>query len=100
MKVKYTLRRTKSFEQWFTKLDNTIRKNLLIRLGRVSNGNFGDYKVIDTELSELRFFFGSSIRVYFTIRNQHVILFLSGGDKGSQTSDINKAREILKNLED
>jgi putative addiction module killer protein len=76
-----------------------VKRKVLARLDRLKNNNFGDYKRIDNNLFELRFFFGSGLRIYYTIRNKHIILLLVGGDKSSQDNDIKKAKRILDELE-
>jgi len=38
--------------------------------------------------------------VYYTIRNQRVVLLLAGGDKSSQSRDIEKVQAILNALGD
>ena len=40
------------------------------------------------------------VRIYYTIRNQRVVLLLAGGNKSSQDRDIHKAKTILSTLED
>jgi putative addiction module killer protein len=72
----------------------------LNRLDRVSNGNFGDCKSLSGNLYELRFIFGAGIRVYYTLKNNKVILLLAGANKTSQSRDIEKANAILNSLED
>lgn len=99
--MKYELQSTQTFNHWLIKLkDRTVKNQLLSRLARVENGNFGDTKALDANLFELRCFFGGGIRVYYTIRNQRVVLLLVGGDKSSQSRDIEKAKTILNTLED
>jgi putative addiction module killer protein len=51
-------------------------------------------------LFELRFTFGAGIRIYYTLRGNQVVLLLAGGDKSSQSRDIEKAKAILNTLED
>jgi putative addiction module killer protein len=98
--MKYTLQSTQTFNQWLSKLkDKTIKNQLLSRLARVENGNFGDTKALSADLFELRCFFGGGIRVYYTLRSQQVVLLLAGGDKSSQDRDIEKANAILARLE-
>lgn len=98
--MKYELQSTKTFNNWLASLkDKTIKNKLLSRLARVENGNFGDTKALDSGLFELRFFFGGGLRIYYTLRNQQVVLLLTGGDKSSQDKDIEKAKTILDNLE-
>ncbi len=91
---------TNHFDKWFRGLKDIIVKcKVLARLDRLKNGNFGDFKRIDNNLFELRFFFGSGLRIYYTIRGKQVILLLVGGDKSSQGKDIKQAKQILDELE-
>ncbi|SNX58778.1 putative addiction module killer protein [Nitrosomonas ureae] len=98
--MKYELQITQTFSQWFKKLDKTTTIKLLERLDRVTAGNLGDHKAIANGLFELRCFFGSGIRLYFTIRNQQSVLLLAGGNKSTQAKDIEKAKAIMNKLED
>jgi len=65
-------------------------------LGRLKLGNFGDCKSLGNEIAELRIHYGPGIRIYYSKIGSRVLLLLCGGDKGSQTKDINKAKEYLK----
>ena len=99
--MKYKLRSTKQYDKWFSKLkESTVKIRILARLDRIENGNFGDFKQISPSLFELRFFFGVGLRIYYTIQNSKVVLLLTGGNKASQEKDIEKAAELLKELED
>ena len=98
--MKYELQMTHTFDQWLKKLDKNVRFKLLERLDRVAFGNLGDYKAITSDLFELRCFFGGGIRLYFTIRQMRIVLLLVGGNKSSQERDVEKAKMILKNIED
>ena len=96
----YELQSTPTFDKWLTRLkDATTRNRLLARLDRIETGNFGDFKQIDNNLFELRFFFGSGLRIYYTIRNGQVILLLAGGDKSTQAKDITKSKALLLEME-
>lgn len=77
-------------------LDNITRKRILQRLLRIEQGNFGDCKKIDDEISEIRFMFGSGYRIYYTQINNTIVLLINGGDKSSQSKDIKNAKELLK----
>ena len=99
--VKYELRSTKQYNKWFAKLkDSSIKVRVLARLDRIENGNFGDFKQIGSGLFELRFFFGSGLRIYYTIQDRRVVFLLAGGDKSTQAKDIEKAAQLLSELED
>jgi putative addiction module killer protein len=65
-------------------------------LDRVVEGNYGDFKSIDKDISELRFIIGPGYRIYFTDIDDVVVLFLCGGDKSTQEEDIKKAKEYYK----
>ena len=73
-----------------------MRSKILTRLDRLKLGNFGDCKTIGDGLAELRIHYGPGIRVYYSKIGNKVILLLCGGDKGSQSKDISKAKEYLK----
>lgn len=98
--MNYEITSTYSFDKWLRGLkDRTIRNKVLARVDRVHNGNFGDFKSLGGNLFELRFFFSGGLRIYYTIRNQQVILLLNGGSKSSQSRDIEKARQMIQELE-
>ncbi len=82
-----------------TKKIRPYRGRLLARLERVKNGNFGDFKLIEANLFELRFFFGSGFRIYYTVKDKQIILLLVGGDKASQKNDIKIVKTTLNELE-
>ena len=93
----YVLTSTNTFDSWFKALKNKPTKNrVLARLARIEAGNFGDFKDLKQGLYELRFVFGSGLRVYYTIQNQTVVLLVNGGDKSSQQKDIIKARQLIE----
>ena len=89
---------TQPILNWLYSLDKTTRKRILLRLERLKNGNFGDYKQISEFLYELRFTFGAGYRVYFTIESNIIILLINGSNKKTQTKDIKLANEILTKL--
>lgn len=99
--MEYKIDSTKQFDKWFAKLkDSLVKIRILARLSRVENGNFGDFKPLSPMLYELRFFFGFGLRIYYTIKNDSVVILLVGGDKSSQEKDIAKADELLLEMED
>ena len=69
-----------------------------MRLDRIEDGNFGDAKSIGGGVSELRIDYGSGYRVYFTRRGKSVVILLCGGDKGSQSQDIVRAKALAATL--
>ena len=97
--MKYELQSTQVFNKWLSSVEVSSKLRILAKFARIENGHFGDFKQIDTHLFELRFFFGGGLRIYYTFRNQQVVLLLAGGDKTSQDTDINHAKQLLKQQE-
>jgi putative addiction module killer protein len=85
------------FKDWFKSLDFSAKRRITQRLIKLEEDDYyGDCKIIDKEIKELRFKFGSGYRVYFYETDNIIILLLCGGDKSSQNKDIQKAKEYLK----
>ncbi len=94
-----TIRETELYKKWFAKLKDTVAKaRILVRLRRMALGNFGEYKDLGDNVSELKFHFGPGYRIYYTERDGEIVILLAGGDKSSQTKDIAKAKELAANL--
>ena len=86
------------YDDWFYNLDKAVQARIEKRLERVEEGNYGDFKKLDSDISELRFTFGSGYRIYFTEVNDIIIILLCAGDKSSQAEDIRKAKKYLNDL--
>ncbi len=82
--------------QWLDSLDSITRKRINQRILRIEDGNFGDFKKISKDISELRFNFGKGYRIYYATENNKIILLINGGDKSRQSKDIEKAQELLE----
>jgi putative addiction module killer protein len=81
------------FTEWLEKLSD--RKGLTkikARLARVGKGNLGDCKSVGDGVFELRIDTGPGYRVYFGQAGRVLILLLCGGDKRTQTQDIQTAK--------
>lgn len=82
------------FVEWFNKLDKKAKSIILERIARVRKSNFGDCKSIKgSSIWELRLYYGPGYRIYFGKKGTQIVLLLTGGDKGSQTKDIAKAKQ-------
>ena len=88
---------TDVFDKWFKRLKDTKTKiRILERLNRVECGNFGEFRPLADNLWELKFSFAGGIRIYFTMQGSQIVLLLAGGNKASQTRDIQKAKNMLE----
>lgn len=93
----YELRATVVFEEWMGALKDRVgRARISDRLLRLADGNYGDAKAVGDGVVELRMHFGPGYRVYVKQHDDVVILLLIGGDKGSQKSDIEKAKALAR----
>ena len=98
--MKYSIEKTSLFDKWLSKIkDRAAKKAILMRIMRAGNGNFGDIKSVGTPVQEMRIFVSKGYRIYFTVRNNKIILLLNGGHKGTQQQDIEKAHKLLIELE-
>ena len=77
-------------KDWLKTLDGSIRKRILLRLDRLKDGNFGDYKQLNEELYELRFEIGAGYRIYYTIMYKNIVLLINGGIKNHNQKILKK----------
>ncbi len=93
------IKQTLVFLKWLKKLKDIQGKvSILRRIDRIKSGNFGDYKHVGDRVYELRIKTGPGYRIYYTMRDEVVVILLIGGDKSSQNNDIAKAKEQAKEL--
>ena len=94
-----SLQTTDVFDHWYDGLrDRQGRARIAARLRRDELGNFGDAKPVGSGVSELRIDYGPGYRVYLTQRGLEVVILLAGGDKRTQSKDIEAAIEMAKQL--
>lgn len=80
------------FAEWQSGLrDAKVKAAIIRRLNRVEQGNFGDHKYLKDGVSELRIAIGPGYRAYYAVAGQEIVLLLCGGDKRTQTADIDRA---------
>jgi putative addiction module killer protein len=93
------IRQTDDYARWFKKLrDGRARAKILVRVRRLSLGNAGDVSAVGEGISELRIDHGPGYRVYFKRHGDQWVLLLAGGDKRTQKRDIERAKELARNL--
>ena len=94
LKIYITSDGKQPYSEWLRNLRDTMTvARIRTRIDRIEEGNLGQYKSLGTALFEFKFSFGPGYRVYFAVDGDKIVLLLSGGDKGSQRKDIEKARE-------
>ena len=97
----YLIKQTEIFSKWILKLKDLKGKvSIIRRIDRAKSGNFGDHKSVGENISELRLTTGPGYRVYYTLKDNELILLLIGGDKSTQDEDIKKAKKLKEELED
>lgn len=97
----YTVKRLEEFSEWLKGLkDGLTRLRLMKRLRKVQLGNLGDVESVGEGVYELREHFGPGWRMYYVQRGDVLIVMIGGGDKSTQQTDINRAIELAKSLED
>ena len=93
----YSVIETEEFSEWLAKLkDRMTRARLIARLAKARLGNLGDVRPVGDGVFEMREFFGPGWRMYYVERSGALIIMLGGGDKSSQVSDIERAKQLAE----
>ena len=93
------IEQTLQYERWYAKLrDINVRARIDARIYRLVLGLYGDVKSVGRNVSELRIDYGPGYRVYFTERHGDIVILLAGGDKRTQSRDIETAKLIASTL--
>lgn len=96
----YFIEKTTEFDKWLRKLkDLRAKVKILIRIQKLEEDeHFGDCEPVGDGIKELKINYAKCYRVYFKEKDNKIIILLIGGDKSTQQSDIEKAKEIWKSL--
>ena len=95
----FEVRRTAVYAKWLDGLrDVRAKARILIRIERLAAGNAGDARSVGEGVSELRIDYGPSYRVYFKKQDRTIVVLLAGGDKRTQSRDIETALRLARNL--
>ena len=90
-----------TFKGWLARLkDRQAKARIAARIRRVSLGNLGDVKTLREGVFELRIDYGPGYRLYCIKKGQIIIILLTGGDKSTQSADIEKAITLAKDWRD
>lgn len=96
----FAVSQSETFKRWFDRLrDGEAQARIDVRIRRATLGNLGDVRSVGKGVSEMRIDYGPGYRLYFTQRDQVVILLLCGGDKSTQTRDIKRAQRMVADLD-
>ena len=95
--IKYRSRgnRRSPFDEWCHSLDLDQREKIDYAIERMVDGNFGDAKALGGGLMERRLDMGPGYRIYYTKEKDNTIVLFGGGDKGTQSNDIQRMRSLL-----
>jgi putative addiction module killer protein len=89
------------FGKWFSKLrDKEGRYRITVKMRKVVRNNFGDSKSVGGGIFEMKIDTGPGYRIYYAIKENTVYWILNGGDKSTQSKDIQRARDILNRMQE
>jgi putative addiction module killer protein len=74
------------------------QKRIAMRIRRIETGLLGDWKTLGDGVSEMRVDHGPGYRLYFTIREQVIVILLCGSEKRDQDRAIRLTKELAKTM--
>jgi putative addiction module killer protein len=81
------------FGLWFERLDATAAAKVTVAITKLQMGNHSNVKSVGGGIAEFKIDFGPGYRLYFGKDGNKLIILLCGGDKKTQSRDIEKARK-------
>ena len=95
------IRKSEKYLKWFGKLkDRIAKKRIQARLIKLSEGYFGDVKPVGHGVSEFRIDYGPGYRIYYMQRGKALVILLAGGDKSTQSKDIETAIHVAHSMKE
>jgi putative addiction module killer protein len=89
------IKQTETFEKWLDGLrDRQAQLRIGARILRLVENNPGDRKVLSGGIVEMKIDYGPGYRIYYAQKGSEIILLLAGGDKRSQSKDIETAQKL------
>jgi putative addiction module killer protein len=83
---------SKPYADWLKSFtDKKTKARILVRVNRMTAGNFGDCRPLRDGVQELKIDIGPGYRVYLSKQGPVLVLLLCGGDKSDQSRDIERA---------
>lgn len=93
------IRMTRLFRDWLHDLrDGQARARVQARLRRIADGNPGQIRALKGDIREMKIDHGPGYRVYYTQRENVLVILLCGGNKQTQQQDIETAMRLAKEL--
>lgn len=92
---------TEIFDNWLDGLrDLRAKVQIATRIRRAENGNFGDHKPLPNTggVNEMRIDIGKGYRLYYGKIGEITYILTNGGDKSTQSADIERAKQIFAQL--
>mgnify|MGYP002623935380 CR=1 FL=1 len=97
--MRYEITSTEVFDKWLKKLrDRQAALAIAHRITRAAAGALGDVKPVSAGVSEMRIFVGKGYRLYFCMKGAELVVLLCGGNKATQSADIEKAKQLAKEV--
>lgn len=94
------VRKTEAFAAWFdSRRDRQARLRVQVRIDRLATGNPGQHRALTGGVLEMKIDHGPGYRVYYVPRGDVLVVLLCGGDKRTQSKDIETALAMAKTLE-
>ncbi len=91
----YEILKSSTFDAWLRVLrDRSAKAKIEVRIRRLSLGNPGQFRALKNGINELKIDCGPGYRVYYTFKGKTLVILLCGGDKSTQSRDIQLATEI------
>lgn len=91
------IKQTETYFKWEHKLkDQRAKAAIAARVFRLANGLLGDVSPVGQGISELRIHYGPGYRIYFKQNGNEIVILLCGGDKSTQSKDIEIAKKTSK----
>jgi putative addiction module killer protein len=101
MQDKNLIHETELFTEWLKNLrDAKGKARITARVYSAKAGNFGDYKVLEDGICEMRIDVGPGYRVYYAQEGLNVYLLIIGDNKSSQKKDLSKAKELWRMIKE
>ena len=88
------------FGMWFHSLDSVPAAKIVVALTRLEVGKHSNVKPIGSGAFEYKIDFGPGYRIYFGNDRNKSIILLCGGNKKTQSKDIEKAKKYWQDYKD